>query len=134
MTLQSKLNEADNILRREKITSTNFSSLDAKNLQYKEFSGNWSIKDIHVYEFIQTLENNFRIAKTSANFKATITKNLLKGQAKLCIPEDMTDYQSIISLLLQRFGSPVIILQNLLKLPLQIGKIPSRSCVNPDWR
>ena len=134
MTLQSKLNEADNILRREKITSTNFSSLDAKNLQYKEFSGNWSIKDIHIYEFIQTLENNFRIAKTSANFKATITKNLLKGQAKLCIPEDMTDYQSIISLLLQRFGSPVIILQNLLKLHHQIGKIPSRSCVNPDWR
>ena len=134
ITLQSKLNEADNILRRERITSTNFSSLDAKNLQYKEFSGNSSIKDIHVYEFIQTLENNFKIAKTSANFKATITKNLLKGQAKLCIPEDMTDFQNIISLLLQRFGSPVIILQNLLRLHLQVGKIPSRSCINPDWR
>ena len=117
--------EIKKILRRERITSTNFSSLDAKNLQYKEYSGNSSIKDIHVYEFIQTLENNFKIAKTSANFKATITKNLLKGQAKLCIPEDMTDFQNIISLLLQRFGSPVIILQNLLRLHLQVGKIPS---------
>jgi len=46
----------------------------------------------------------------------------------------MTDFQNIISLLLQRFGSPVIILQNLLRLHLQVGKIPSRSCVNPDWR
>jgi len=57
ITLQSKLNEADNILRRERITSTNFSSLDAKNLQYKEFSENSSIK---IFMFM----NLFRLSKT----------------------------------------------------------------------
>ena len=131
--LQTKLHFADSVLQREKITSAAYSHHETKQLVYKEFSGCNSYKDAHIYEFIRNLEENFKITKTSQNFKGPITKNLLKGQARLCVPDDMDNYNDIINLLVKKYGSPVVILQNILRLHNNIGKVPSRLCLHPNW-
>ena len=100
---------------------------------YKEFSGILSLKDCHVYEFLQTMQSNFKIAKTSHSVKATICKNLLRGGARLAVPDDCEDFSVIAGILLQRYGSPVVILQTLLRLHANIGRIPSRMCAHPNW-
>ena len=131
---QQKLNEADSIIRSEKITISQMNSADSKEVSYKEFNAGRSMTDPHIYEFISTLEMNFRICRTPTNVRPTILKRLLKGSAKLAIPDDLTDYQTMIEVLLQKFGNPIVILTNILDLHLKVGTIPSKSCQKPPWQ
>ena len=131
--LQKKLNEADSVIRAERITTSQLSSAESKQLPYKEFTGNKGLLDGAVYEFFNILDTNFKIARTTDNIKAQVLKKLLKGAARFAIPEDLNDFNQIKRILISRFGNPVIILSDILELHKGIGKIPSKYCQKPPW-
>ena len=62
-TFQEKLNEVDMIINRENITSTHLHAFDTNSLVYKHFSGKFGISEPHIFEFLETLESNFKIAR-----------------------------------------------------------------------
>ena len=130
--LQSKLNEADLIIGSERITLSQ-SHADSKDLSYKEFSAGRGMHDAHIYEFLNSLETNFRITRTPENLKSQTLKSKLIGSAKFAIPEDLNNYRHIVQILIQKFGNPIEILSHILKLHQEIGKIPSKYCQRPPW-
>ena len=131
--LQRKLNEADSIIKAERITTSQLSHAESKQLPYKEFNGSKGLQEPHIWEFFNILDTNFKIARTAENIKAQVLKKLLKGSARLAIPEDLNDYTQIKQILISRFGNPVIILSDILELHKNIGKIPSKYCQRPPW-
>ena len=131
---QQGLNDADQIIRSEKITISQMSSNDSKELPYKEFNAGRSMHDAHIYEFLSTLEMNFRICRTPTNVRPQTLKRLLKDSAKLAIPDDLNDYQRIVDILIQKFGNPIVILSNILDLHQGVGRIPSKYCQRPPWQ
>jgi len=131
--LQRKLNEADSIIKTGRITTSQLSHAESKQLPYKEFNGSKGLQEPHIWEFFNILDTNFKIARTAENIKAQVLKKLLKGSARLAIPEDLNDYTQIKQILISRFGNPVIILSDILELHKNIGKIPSKYCQRPPW-
>ena len=132
--LQQKLYDADAILKSERITTSQLSIQESKQLPYKTFSGCKGMSELHVYEFLKILDNNFKIARTPDNIKATVLKKLLKAGAKLSIPEDLNSFTEIKNILISRFGNPIIILGDIMELHKNVGKIPSKYCPNPPWK
>ena len=131
--LQQKLFDADAVLKNEKITTSRLSNYESKELPYKEFSGGKGMSDLHIFEFLNILNTNFKIARTTENIKAQIVKKLLKGAAKLAIPDDIVSFTEIKSILISRFGNPIVILADIMELHKNVGKIPSRYCQRPPW-
>ena len=131
--LQRKLNEADSIIKAERITTSQLSHAESKQLPYKEFNGSKGLQETHIWEFFNILDTNFKIARTAENIKAQVLKKLLKGSARLAIPEDLNNYTQIKQILISRFGNPVIILSDILELHKNVGKIPSKFCQRPPW-
>ena len=132
--LQQKLYDADAILKSERITTSQLSVQESKQLPYKTFSGCKGMSELHIYEFLRILDNNFKIARTPDNIKATVLKKLLKSGAKLSIPEDLNNFTEIKNILISRFGNPIIILGDIMELHKNVGKIPSKYCPNPPWK
>ena len=131
--LQQKLFDADAILKNEKITTSRLSNYESKELPYKEFSGGKGMSDLHIFEFLNILNTNFKIARTAENIKAQIVKKLLRGAAKLAIPDDIGSFTEIKSILISRFGNPIVILADIMELHKSVGKIPSKYCQKPPW-
>ena len=132
--LQQKLYDADVILKSERITTSQLSVQESKQLPYKTFSGSKGMSELHIYEFLRILDNNFKIARTPDNIKATVLKKLLKAGAKLSIPEDLNNFTEIKNILISRFGNPIVILGDIMELHKNVGKIPSKYCPNPPWK
>ena len=131
--LQSKLNEADLIIGTERITLSH-STANSKDLSYKEFSAGRGMHDAHIYEFLTSLETNFRISRTPENMKSQVLKDKLRGLAKLAISDDLNDFRQICAILLHKFGNPIEILSHILDLHQEVGKIPSKYCQRPPWQ
>ena len=131
--LQAKLNQADVIIGNEKITISH-SKTSNKDLSYKIFSNGMGANDCHVYEFLQTLENNFKILRISCDQrKATILKENLRGTARLSV-EDITNYKQAVNLLVEKFGNPIAILTNINRLHQATGMIPTTFTSRPPWQ
>ena len=131
--LQEKLDFADSILHNEEITLSQLSSHDTKELPYLHFTGDKGVNDPHIYQFITNIEQNFKLCRTPANIKPHILKKKLSGSAALCIPSDLHDYNKMVSILIEKFGSIIIIHNNILELHKSIGVIPSKLCPSPKW-
>ena len=109
------------------------SSHDTKELPYLHFTGDKGVNDPHIYQFITNIEQNFKLCRTPANIKPHILKKKLSGSAALCIPSDLHDYNKMVSILIEKFGSIIIIHNNILELHKSIGVIPSKLCPSPKW-
>ena len=90
--------------------------------------------DAHIYEFLTSLETNFRITRTPENIKSQVLKDKLKGLAKLAISDDLNDFQHICAILIHKFGNPIEILSHILDLHQEVGKVPSKYCQRPPWQ
>ena len=130
---QNKLDLADSIIHQEDITKSQITSADSKDLSCLTFNGERGLQDPHLFQFLSNLEEYFKICRTPDNLKAQILKKRITGSASLCIPQDLNDYTQIVTILLDKFGSTVIIHNNILELHKSIGTIPSKLCVAPKW-
>ena len=130
---QNKLDLADSIIHQEDITKSQITSADSKDLSCLTFNGERGLQDPHLFQFLSNLEEYFKICRTPDNLKAQILKKRITGSASLCIPQDLNDYTQIVTILLDKFGSTVIIHNNILELHKSIGIIPSKLCVAPKW-
>ena len=122
------------IINRENITSTHLHAFDTNSLVYKHFSGKFGISEPHIFEFLETLESNFKIARLPLDMHANKIKTLLRGRAKDSVPDDLKDYNLIKETLISRFGDPVVILQNISDLHTStVGQIESKCVPMPNW-
>ena len=130
---QDSLNKADLVISKKQINSVKLSTDDVKELTYLTFSGSLSYKEPHVFQFLARLEENFKLCRTPNYLRAHILKENLSGYAKLIVPLDETDYKKIVLILQERFGSTIVIHNSILKCHRNVGNIPSKLCVNPNW-
>jgi len=130
---QDSLNKADLVINKKQINSVKLSTDDAKELTYLTFSGSLSFKEPHVFQFLARLEENFKLCRTPTYLRAHILKENLSGYAKLIVPLDETDYKKIVQILQERFGSTIVIHSSILKCHRNVGNIPSKLCINPNW-
>ena len=130
---QDSLDKADLVISKKQINSVKLSTDDVKELTYLTFSGSLSYKEPHVFQFLARLEENFKLCRTPNYLRAHILKENLSGYAKLIVPLDETDYKKIVLILQERFGSTIVIHNSILKCHRNVGNIPSKLCVNPNW-
>ena len=134
LKLRSRLDIADNTINEQRITITQMSVADSREVTYPTFSGEISLTHKHIFEFLTSLENNFKILKTPSNVQAHICRRQLEGSAALTIPETLVDYTAIKSILLKKFGNIWYILSAIMAFHIKIGKLPSQQCENPSWQ
>ena len=130
---QDSLNKADLVINKKQINSVKLCTDDAKELTYLTFSGSLSFKEPHVFQSVARLEENFKLCRTPTYLRAHILKENLSGYAKLIVPLDETDYKKIVQILQERFGSTIVIHSSILKCHKNVGNIPSKLCINPNW-
>ena len=128
-----RLDEADEVIRTEKITVSQMATSDSKELQYSTFSGAHGQGDKNVYEFLESMEENFKILRTPHHVKSIIMKKQLRGSAQMSIPESLNDSENIKEILLNKFGDVNEIYSNILNLHKKVGGIPSELSPSPEW-
>ena len=132
-SLHDEIDNAYELIKSESITLTQMSSSDSRELVYDTFSGEISLSGKHVYEFISCLEQNFKILKTAQNLKARIARKQLRGSAVQCVPDNITDFETVKSLLYSRFGDIHQILKTIMMIHSKVGQIPTANCERPNW-
>ena len=131
--LKINLKLADYKLKNEEITLSQVNNTESRELPYLNFSASRGINHPHIYEFIANLEQNFKITRTPKNIRSQILKKHLSGTALVAVPSDLNDYDKIVDILFAKFGSTIVIHNNILDLHKIVGVIPSKLCTSPRW-
>ena len=129
--LTKALKDAEDKIFEEKVTNANVSSLDSREIIYADFTGQNSERNI--YETLKNHENNHRLNRTSNYLKGIILKKHLKGNAKLAIPDDMTNYDEIKTALIKRYGNVNELLAALYNQHCKIGPTMPRTGSVVQW-
>ena len=129
--LTKALKDAEDKIFEEKVTNANVSSLDSREIVYADFTGQNSERNI--YETLKNHENNHRLNRTSNYLKGIILKKHLKGNAKLAIPDDMTNYDEIKTALIKRYGNVNELLAALYNQHCKIGPTMPRTGSAVQW-
>ena len=132
--LSTRLAQAEERIASERITVANVSSQDSKEIIYWSFSGGTGFEDKNIFEVLSNHEENHKLLRTNDGIKAVILKKHLHGAARLCIPDDVNDYAQIKQILITNYGRSTDIYATIEQHHRQVGPVPSRSCLNPNYR
>ena len=124
---------AEEKVTNEKITNSNISAHDSKEIIYWDFNGGNAYADKNIFEVLANHESNHKLTRTNRELKGLILKKHLKGAAKLYIPQDVEDYGIIKEMLIRRFGNETDLLSNLYALHHKIGPTPPKTGTDVDW-
>merc|ERR1712082_567787 len=131
--LDSKVIEAssDTAKRdREKgLTITTTGAGTNSQLYYPKFSED---SEMHLYEWLTKMNENFEIMNTDLSLRASILKDHLHGNAKLLVNESMKSEGEIKKALMDKFGDMHSIFVDLNHQHDKVGPIPSLSDRDPS--
>ena len=131
--IAKSLKAAEDRILDEQITGSNVSTQDSKEIIYSDFNAGNSISDKNIYEVIKNHESNHKLNRTSNYLKGIILKKHLKGNAKLSISEDLTNYDEVKNALIKRYGNVNELLSSLYNHHTKIGQTPPRTGSNVQW-
>ena len=131
--LAKSLKKAEDRILEEKVTNSNVSTQDSKEIIYSDFNAGNSITDKNIYEVIKNHESNHKLNRTSNYLKGIILKKHLKGNARLLVSDDLTSYEEIKKILIKRYGNVNELLANLYNHHSKIGQTPPRTGSAVNW-
>ena len=91
-------------------------------LHYPNFSE--SSREMHLYEWLAKMKENFEIMNTDHNMRASILKDHLQGNAKVVVNESMKTEEEVIQTLTDKYGDMHVIFKSLNLLHDEVGAIP----------
>ena len=131
--LAKALKSAEDRILDEKVSNSNVSTQDSKEIIYSDFNAGNLITDKNIYEVIKNHESNHKLNRTSNYLKGIILKKHLKGNAKLSISDDITNYDEIKKALIKRYGNVNELLATLYNHHNKIGQTPPRTGSTVQW-
>ena len=131
--LAKSLKNAEDRILEEKVTNSNVSTQDSKEIIYSDFNAGNSITDKNIYEVIKNHESNHKLNRTSNYLKGIILKKHLKGNARLLVSDDLTSYEEVKKILIKRYGNVNELLANLYNHHSKIGQTPPRTGSSVNW-
>ena len=131
--INEALSTAEEKVMNERITISNITTHDSKELIYWDFTAGNQASDKNIYEVLHNHTTNHKLNRTSSEITGIILKKHIKGTAKLCIPEDITDFDTIKAILIRKYGNENDILTNLYLLHQKLGPTPPRTGSAVPW-
>ena len=129
--LANVLRAAEDKILDEKVSNSNLSALDAKQIEYFDFSG--AANEKNIFEVLRNHENNHKLNRTSNYLKGIILKKHLKGNAKLTIADDVTSFEEIKTALIKRYGNVNELLASLYNQHSKVGPTPPKTGSAVQW-
>ena len=122
MKLGEATSKASKSAREKGLTISQPGSGTDRQLHYPKFSE--TSENLHLYEWISKMTENFEIMNTNRKMRASILKDNLQGNAKFVINESMKTEDEIKKALMDKYGDMHVIFKTLNILHDKVGAIP----------
>ena len=128
MEVMEASNSTARLARQKGLTITTTGAGTNGLLTYPNFSED---SEIHLYEWLTKMSENFEILNTDLGLRATIMKDHLEGNAKLIINESMKTEEEVREALINKFGDMHSIYLELNCQHDRVGPIPNFNSRDP---